>query len=50
MLLEYAELYAKGLPPIAGGVLDQSAYFISAARVIWSEQKYWKNKLGIDNG
>jgi hypothetical protein len=27
--IRFAELFGKGLPPIAGGSLDQSAWFIS---------------------
>jgi len=46
-VIQYAELYEKGLPPIAGGVLDQAKNFIEACRFIFSEQRHWKNKLGI---
>lgn len=46
-LLEYAELFKKGLPPIAGGTLDQAKNFLSAARMVFNEQQIWKNKLGI---
>lgn len=45
--IEYAELYKKGLPPIAGGALDQAYNFIQAYKYISSEQKFWNNKLGI---
>lgn len=44
-VIELAELYEKGLPPVAGGALDQAKMFVEAARFIWQEQKYWKNKL-----
>lgn len=27
--IRYAELFGKGLPPVAGGSLDQSAWFVS---------------------
>jgi len=30
--IELIDLFNDGLPPIAGGVLDQSAWFISAVR------------------
>ncbi len=30
--IELMDLYAKGLPPVAGGTLDQAAWFIRAAR------------------
>lgn len=36
-LVMYAELMQKGLPPVTGGVLDQSASFIEAATFYWSE-------------
>lgn len=29
-----ADLYSKGLMPVAGGVLDQSAWFLEAARIL----------------
>ncbi|HEW78613.1 MAG TPA: hypothetical protein ENH34_01410, partial [Phycisphaerales bacterium] len=34
-ILEFAELYEKGLPPIAGGSLDQAKSFIYACRFIF---------------
>jgi len=45
--IDYAELWEKGLPPIAGGALDQSQSFIIAARFIFAEKNYWKSKLGL---
>lgn len=45
--IELAELFAKGLPPVAGGVLDQANSFVEAARFIFAEQAFWKAKLGI---
>ena len=49
-LIDYADLYRKGLPPVAGGALDQTAFFLAAARWIFSEQNYWKRKIGLING
>ena len=46
-VMEYAELYEKGLPPVAGGALDQAKSFTDACRIIWQEIAYWKNRLGI---
>ena len=43
----YAELYEKGLPPVAGGSLDQAYNFLQAARFIFAEQAEWKNKLKV---
>ena len=45
-VIKFAGLYEKGLPPVAGGALDQAANFIEAANYIFSIQSYWKNKLG----
>jgi len=46
-MMELADLWEKGLPPVAGGVLDQAAMFVAAARFYFGEKAYWKNKLGI---
>ena len=45
--IEYATLYDKGLPPIAGGALDQAESFLQAARFIQNEKRFWKKKLKI---
>lgn len=49
-LMEYAELYKKGLPPLAGGALDQAACFVAACNYIYFEQQSWKRKLKIIDG
>ena len=50
-VMHYAELYEKGLPPMAGGALDQARQFTDACRLIWNEEAMWKRKLRIfDNG
>ena len=46
-LIRMAELFEKGLPPVAGGVLDQGQNFVEAAEFVFSEQEYWKAKLWI---
>ena len=46
-LITLAELFEKGLPPVAGGVLNQAKIFVEAARLIFNEQQYYKRKLGI---
>jgi len=33
---EYAALYKRGLPPVAGGSLDQARWFTAAAAMIWA--------------
>jgi hypothetical protein len=45
MIMELAKFYSKGLPPIAGGVLDQAHNFIEAVNFIFSEEQIYKNKL-----
>lgn len=42
---ELAELFAKGLPPSAGGVLEQVDAFVSASRLWWGEQERAKRML-----
>jgi len=49
-LIEYVKLWEKGIPPIAGGALDQAYCFIQAARFVFAEEQVWKRKLGIING
>jgi len=44
-MIEYAELYEKGIPPMAGGALDQLVVFVDACRCIWREQAYWKKGM-----
>ena len=46
-VIEYAGLYEKGLPPVAGGALDQAKCFLEAATFIFREENMWKKKLGI---
>ena len=45
--IKYAELYEKGMPPVAGGSLDQAKNFIDAAAFVFSEQAKWKAKYGV---
>jgi hypothetical protein len=47
-LIRYAELFEKGLPPIAGGVLQQADIFIQAAEFYFGEKQYWKNRAGLN--
>lgn len=47
MIMELAKLYAKGLPPVAGGVLDQAHNFIEAVNYIFSEEYKLKAQLGL---
>jgi len=43
-VMQYAELYEKGLPPVHGGALDQAYVFTWACRVIWAEENKFKPK------
>jgi len=46
-MIEFAKLYEKGLPPVAGGILNQTHSFIAAVNFIFAEEAVWKAKLGI---
>jgi hypothetical protein len=37
-LAKLADLFEKGLPPVAGGALDQSAWFIDAVQVLAADE------------
>lgn len=37
-----AEDWRRGIPPVAGGALDQAEGISQAVRVVWSEQARWK--------
>jgi hypothetical protein len=41
-MIELADLYEKGLPPLAGGVLDQAAYFVRFAKRVMDESAQYK--------
>jgi hypothetical protein len=38
------DLFEKGLPPITGGALDQSVWFLEAARILGNEETQAKNE------
>ena len=42
--MELAGLWRKGIPPAAGGALDQSAWFVEAAQLAWLCEGFWKAK------
>lgn len=42
-----ARLLNKGIPPIAGGILDQSNHFADAFDQISAEENAWRHKLKI---
>ena len=49
-IIEYAELFYKGLPPVAGGTLDQTYWFLTAARYVRYVEGFVKAKKGIIDG
>ncbi len=49
-VLKYARLYSKGLPPVAGGALDQAQCFVDACDYIFEQEQRIKNELGIIDG
>lgn len=46
LFLHYVDLYEKGIPPIAGGALDQCHLFNEAAAFAMAERRYWRTKSG----
>lgn len=44
--IQLAELYEKGLPPVGGGVLDQTAAFVGAFSYYTSQM----NRVSPSNG
>jgi hypothetical protein len=45
--MDLAALYKRGLPPVAGGVLDQAQSFLDAADLIWADEAHWKAQLRL---
>jgi len=43
--LTFADMLEKGLPPVAGGLLDQAWAFVQLANFAMSDKSYWKNRL-----
>ena len=48
--LEAAELLRKGLPPVAGGMLDQARAFVDAVRFVWATQAELRAARGMMGG
>jgi hypothetical protein len=40
--VEMIDLFRKGLPPVSGGTLDQSVWFLDAARILENEESKLK--------
>jgi len=45
--IHIAGFWKKGLPPVAGGMLDQTVSITQACRFIWDEQQQWKDHKGL---
>lgn len=45
--LDLAQIYRRGLPPIAGGALDQSAWFVDLCQFAWSEAARIRAEAGM---
>jgi len=46
-VIELANFYEKGLPPVAGGVLDQAHIFNEACRLIFGIENVLKKKMEV---
>ena len=42
--MDLAAMLREGLPPAAGGMLDQAHAFLRAARFLWREEDQWKER------
>ena len=40
--VQLIDLFRKGLPPVSGGALDQSVWFLDAARILEHEESKLK--------
>lgn len=40
--IQLADLFEKGIPPVAGGVLDQAKQFIDFCRQHWADNQRFK--------
>lgn len=49
-LIRYSELMEKGLLPVAGGVVDQTAWFIEAATFFQQDCERIKAERSRDDG
>jgi hypothetical protein len=42
--VQLIDLFEKGLPPIAGGTLDQAVWFLEAVKVLHNEEALAKQQ------
>ena len=45
--MQIASFWRRGIPPIAGGFLDQTDSIIAGCTFIWAEQAEWRAKKGV---
>ena len=45
--LRIADFWRRGIPPVAGGYLDQTDSIIEACEMIWREEAAWKARKGL---
>jgi hypothetical protein len=45
--LHHLTLYERGVPPVAGGSLDQCHAFNEAAVFALFERRYWRSQMGM---
>jgi hypothetical protein len=48
-LIDLCDLFGKGMPPIAGGTLDQSASFVNAVQFFDNEERKVRNERSSRN-
>jgi hypothetical protein len=44
-MIELSELFEKGLAPVAGGVLDQTAYFVKFSKMVMEQSAQYKREF-----
>jgi hypothetical protein len=44
-IIGLADMYEKGIPPVSGGSLDQSNWFVEFCRWLWSENSRIEKEL-----
>lgn len=45
-MIEAADMTRRGLPPVAGGSLDQTQTFLDACRFIWADESVYRSQAG----
>ena len=45
--LKYVDLWARGIPPVAGGALDQAAAFLDFCFLVWADEREHRAALRL---